>query len=281
MRTVNTRIPLKKLLSPYKPFYEIYKARDLLLQLTRRNIQVRFKGSLLGTLWTFVTPVCMLAIYTFIFSIIFRARWGGDAEQSKTAFALIIFCGMAVLNIFSESVSSAVYSVTGNPSYVKKVVFPLELIPVSSVFTGLYMGVIWLAILLLGIIVFTYKLHLASICLPLVLFPLLLCSCGFAWIVASLGVFFRDLSHIVGILLQMLFFLTPIFYTVEMIPARYQFIFRFNLLAGIVTNIRRILIFGKWPDWYELGLLTICSWIIFQAGYMWFMKTKRGFADVL
>ena len=267
--------------SPFNPLSNIYRSRDLLMQFTRRNIHARYKGTALGLLWWFTTPLMLLAVYTFVFSVVFKSRWGVDIGDSKTAFALIMFCGLVVFNILSESLNSAVGVIVGNPNYVKKVVFPLEILPVSSVLTALFLGLTWFAVLLVGVGLFMQKICLSIVCLPFILLILVLCCCGLAWLVAALGVYIRDLPHVVGILLQMLFFVTPIFYPIEMVPVGFRSILLLNPLTTIVEAVRKVLIYDQWPDWTDLGVGFLISIILFQTGYFVFMKVKRGFADVL
>lgn len=281
MREITQQQPSWKYLSPFSALWGIWKGRDLLKQLVRRNIEGRYKGTMMGLIWMVVTPLVMLAVYTFVFGVIFKARWGAGLGDSKVAFALIMFCGMAVFNIFSESVNGSVGIVTGNPNYVKKAVFPLELLPVSSVLSACFFGLVWIGILLVGIVLFLHKFCLAAVCLPLIFIPLVLFSCGIGWFVASLGVFLRDLSHAIGIVLQVLYFMTPIFYSVEMVPEKFRPILLLNPLTPIVQSARQVLMYSQWPNWYALGIVTLLSMAVFQMGYFWFMKTKRGFADVL
>lgn len=271
----------KNYTSPFSPVVSIYRSRDLLVQLTRRNIHARYKGTALGLLWWFTTPLMLLAVYTFVFSVVFKSRWGVDIGDSKTAFALIMFCGLVVFNILSESLNGAVGVIVGNPNYVKKVVFPLEILPVSSVLTALFLGLTWFAVLLAGVGLFMQKICLSIVCLPFILLILVLCCCGLAWLVAALGVYIRDLPHVVGILLQMLFFVTPIFYPIEMVPVAFRSILLLNPLTTIVEAVRKVLIYDQWPDWTDLGVGFLISIVLFQAGYFVFMKVKRGFADVL
>ncbi len=281
MREITRQQASWKYLNPFSTLWGIWKGRGLLDQLVRRNIEGRYKGTMMGLVWMIVTPLVMLAVYTFVFGVIFKARWGAGLGDSKAAFALIMFCGMAVFNIFSESVNGSVGIVVGNPNYVKKVVFPLELLPVSSVLSACFFGLVWIGILLLGIVLFFHKFCLAAICLPLIFIPLVLFSCGLAWFVASLGVFIRDLAHLIGIVLQVLYFMTPIFYSVEMVPESVRGVLLLNPLTPIVQSARQVLIYNQWPDWHGLGIVTLLSMVVFQMGYFWFMKTKRGFADVL
>jgi lipopolysaccharide transport system permease protein len=273
--------PVWAFFNPIETILGIWMHRDLLRQLVRRNIQVRYKGTIMGLMWMVITPLMMLAVYTFVFSVVFKARWGTDFGNSKVAFALILFCGLVVFNIFSESVNSSVAIITNNPNYVKKVVFPLEILPVSAVFSSIFFGLVSLTILLAGVSLFIHKFSLAIICLPLVFIPLFLLSCGISWFVASLGVYVRDLAHVIGIVIQMLIFVTPVFYSVEMVPESLRTIFFFNPLTTIVQTTRYVLIYNRWPDWYGLCIVTIFSLVVFQMGYFWFMNIKRGFADVL
>ena len=228
-----------------------------------------------------ISPLIMLAVYTFVFSVVFKARWGAGFGDSKVAFALIIFCGISAFNIFSESVNGSAGTITGNPNYVKKVVFPLEILPVSIVFTAVFFGLISLIILLAGVILVMHQFSLTIICLPLIFVPLFLLCCGMSWFVASLGVYLRDLPHIIGIVMQALIFMTPVFYSTEMIPESLRPVLAINPLTTIVQTTRHILIYNKWPDWTSLAIVTLVSLGVFQLGYFWFMKTKRGFADVL
>ena len=270
-----------KNLNPVSSLRSIYQYKDLLWQLLQRNVQAKYKGTLLGAIWMIITPVLMLSVYTFVFSVILKVRWGSSVDDSKMGFALTIFCGLAVFNIFSESINSSTGIITCNQNYVKKVIFPLETLPVASVLSALFFGLIWLIILLAAILVFMHKLYFTTVALPIVLLPLLLLSCGISFFTSSLGVFYRDIQHVVAILLQILFFLTPIFYPIIAVPELFRKIIYLNPMAGIVQSARNILIFNSWPNWGSLLISLALSLFIFQAGYFWFMKTKKGFADVL
>jgi lipopolysaccharide transport system permease protein len=223
----------------------------------------------------------MLAVYTFVFGVVFKARWGSESGDSKIAFAIIMFCGMAVFNIFAESITGSAGVITANPNYVKKVVFPLEILPVAAVFSAFFFGLVALAILLAGAGIFMHTFSFTIICLPLAFVPLFLLCCGISWFVASLGVYVRDIVHVIGVVVQILFFATPIVYSIEMVPQQLKPILFFNPLTTIVQTARHIFIYNKWPDWPALAIVTLLSLVIFQLGYFWFMKTKRGFADVL
>lgn len=281
MRDITKPVPSWKYLNPLDIWAGLWKNRELIGQLLRRNIEARYKGSAMGLFWLVATPLAMLAVYTFVFGFVYGARWGQDLGGSRAAFPLMILCGMAVFNIFSESVNKAAKIITGNVNFVKKAVFPLEALPVASVLSTCFFGLVWFVILLGGVAFFLHRVSLSAVCLPLVLIPLVLSSCGLAWFVASLGVFIRDLSHGMEIFLRALFFMTPVCYSLEMVPVRFRDFLALNPLAVIVEAVRRSLMYGEWPDWTLLGTLTVFSAVIFQMGYFWFMKTKKGFADVL
>ncbi len=274
-------LPFLNGFNPFTTFASLWAKRDLLFHLVQRNIEGRYKGSVIGLVWAVVTPLFLLAVYTFFFSVIFKAHWGADFGDSKIAFSLILFCGLALFNIFSESVMSSVSVVTSNVNYVKKVVFPLEVLPVALVLSAAFLGLLWFGVLISCTGLFLHKPALCLMCLPLVFAPLLLLSCGVSWLVASLGVYTRDLSHVIGLLLQSWIFLTPIFYPIEMVPTAFRRILLLNPLAILVQSARAVLIYNQWPNWRSLAEVTLLSLIIFQLGYSWFMKTKRGFADVL
>ena len=192
-----------------------------------------------------------------------------------------MFCGMAVFNIFSESVNTSAGVVTGNPSYVKKVIFPLEILPLSTVLSTLIFGLAWFALLLAGMFAFTHQIYWTTLLLPVTLIPLLLFTSGIAFFVASLGVYLRDVQQIIGVVTQILFFMTPIFYPISVVPQRLRWILEYNPLSPVVEETRKMILFGRLPDWKVCALCFIVSFIVFQLGLAWFAKTKKGFADVL
>jgi len=272
---------LISLLNPIRTIAFFYKNKDLLKQLVRQNILVRYKGSGLGSIWSFITPLFMLAIYTFVFNVIFKTRLTVGDNDSTIAFTLTLFCGIAVFNIFSESINPSSTVIIQNANYVKKVVFPLEILPVTMVVSSLFFGGIWFVVLIVGVGVFLHKICITLICLPLILLPLILFTLGLSWWIASLGVYIRDIAHFVGLGLQCLFFITPIFYPITMVPDNLQVVLQINPLAAIIQEMRNIVLYNIWPAWPMLGLIFAVSLVVFQSGYVWFMKTKHGFADVI
>ncbi len=254
--------------------------RQILHQLTIRGIRTRYAASMLGLCWAMITPIVMLCIYTFVFSVIFQVRWG-DIGESKLAFALVLLCGLTIYNIFSETVSQCTRVIVSNTNYVKRVIFPLEVLPVSVHFVSCALSLFWFLLIFVGVFVFMGRFCYTAICLPLILAPLSLFTLGISWLVASLGVYVRDMPHFIDIVLRALFFLTPIFYTPDRVPLPYRYVFYINPLGLFINQLRRILIFNQWPQWYILLPLFIGSAVVAQLGYLWFMRTRKGFADVL
>lgn len=260
----------------------IYRHRDLVWQMLQRNLASRYRGSILGFVWSFAHPLMMLAVYTFVFGVVFKARWGVEHfADNRAAFPMIMFCGMAVYNIFAESVNTSAGLVVNNASLVKKVIFPLEILPLCNVLASLVFGIAWFALLLLGTVVFLGQFSWTMLLLPIVLLPLLLLSAGVSFLVASLGVYLRDIPQVVAIITQILFFMTPIFYPISLVPEKVRWVLHINPLTVIVEQARNVFLFGQTPDFWPTAAVYIVAGIVFQLGLLWFTKTKKGFADVL
>lgn len=261
----------------------VVKNRSLFFQMTRRNIEMRYRGSVLGLVWSFVHPLMMLCVYTFVFSVVFKSRWGVDVSvgDSKGAFAVIMFCGMAMFNLFSESINMSCGSVIGSPNLVKKVIFPLEILPLTQVATTFILGMAWFVLLFIGTWLILGSVSWTMLLLPLVLIPLVVFSTGISYFVASLGVYVRDTAYVIGVVLQVLFFATPIFYPISAVPEQFRIILEMNPLTVFIEQARNVFLYGNMPNWKFLGFATLVSVIVLQLGYFFFTKTKRGFADVL
>lgn len=258
----------------------IWKNRELIKQLTKREVISRYRGSYLGVLWSILTPLAMLVIFTFVFSVIFQARWGGGSG-SKVEFALIIFCGLATFNVFAECILRSPSLILSQPNYVKKVVFPLEIFPVVALGSALVQWLISIVILLISLFVLFGSLHSTIFYLPIVMLPLLLICLGLSWFLASLGVFLRDINHIIGLIVQALMFLSPIFYPVSVVPKELRFIYHLNPISFVVEDMRRIVIWGQPPNWDWLIIGSIVGFVVAFLGFAWFQKTRGGFADVI
>jgi lipopolysaccharide transport system permease protein len=266
--------------NPLAAVRSFWENRFLVWQMTKREVVGRYRGSMLGILWSFVIPVLMLAVYTFVFSFIFRARWGNETG-SKTDFALFLFAGLIVHSLFSECVAKAPTLILGNPNYVKKVVFPLDILPWVTMGSVLIHSVLSIVVLLLGYILIHGGLNWTVVFLPVVLLPLTLFTMGASWFLASLGTYVRDISQIVTIITTVLMFMSPIFYPASALPEQIRPYLFLNPLTFIIEQLRDIVIVGNTPAWFRLGLYALISTLVACFGFAWFQKTRKGFADVL
>jgi len=253
--------------------------RSLIYQMSKREVIGRYKGSMLGMLWSFFNPVMLLIVYTFVFSVIFGSRWGEGV--SKIEFAAILFAGLIVYGVFSESMNRAPTLILNNVNYVKKVVFPLEILPWVGIGASLFHAGINLLVLLVFYLVVHGSLSWTVILLPLILFPFSLFVMGFSWLLASLGTFVRDIRQIIGVVVTAMMFLSPIFYPASAFPEAYKPFFYLNPMTFIIEQSRAVLLWGNLPDWHGLLIYSLVSMLVAWGGFAWFQKTRRGFADVL
>lgn len=259
----------------------LWRNRQLIAQMTRREVAGRYKGSVMGLAWSFFNPVFMLAVYTFVFSVVFKARWGVGGEESKTQFAVVLFVGMIMHGLLAEVLNRAPGLILGNVNYVKKVVFPLEILPVVSMGAALFHSFVSLGVFLIAFVLFNGYLHWTAALIPLVMLPLVILTLGLAWMLASLGVFLRDVGQTIGLVTTVMMFLAPIFYPVAALPEEYRALIMANPLTFIIEQAREVLVWGHLPDWFGLGVYTMTATVVSWAGYAWFQKTRNGFADVL
>ncbi len=268
-------------LDPRAVARDLWARRNLIVQFTRREVEGRYRGSVLGLLWTFAQPLTLLLTYTFVFGGVFKARWPEAGGGGLTDFALALFCGLLAYNLLSECVTRAPGLIVAVPNYVRKVVFPLEVLPVSVLGSALFHALASLAVLLTVRLVTGGDLSFTLLLLPLVCLPLVLFCLGASWFLAGLGVYLRDVGHLIGLLVQVLLFATPIFYPATALPAWARGLLRLNPLVDVVDNMRRVVLWGRLPDWGPLGAWLLVGGVVMLLGYAWFMQTKRGFPDVL
>lgn len=267
-------------ISPKEMFASLWRNRELVKASAKREVLGRYRGSFLGLLWSFFNPLFMLAVFTFVFSVIFQARWGGGSG-SKTEFALVLFAGLLVYNLFAECINRAPGLILSNTNYVKKVVFPLEILPLVGLLSALFHTLISLGVWVIAYTLFFGIPHLTVFYLPLVLLPFCLFLMGLSWALASLGVFLRDVSQFIGLLTTALMFLSPVFYPVTAFPEDYRYILYLNPLTTVVEQTRDVLFWGKMPDFLMLAIYWVVTLGIAWLGFAWFQKTRKGFADVL
>ncbi len=261
--------------------HSFWANRQLIWQMTQREVIGRYKGSFIGLAWSFFHPILMLSVYTFVFSVVFKTKWGIGSEESKAGFAITLFVGMIIHGLFAECVNRAPGLILANVNYVKKVVFPLEILPMVVMFSALFQAVVSVMVLLAAFIVMNGYLHWTVLLFPAVVLPLTIATLGFAWFLASFGVFARDIGQITGIITTVMMFLAPVFYPVSALPKEYQPLIMANPLTFIIEQARVVLLSGRLPDWQGLAVYSLISLSIAWAGFWWFQKTRKGFADVL
>lgn len=274
---------LRQLLDPTLIPRSIWPHRQLLLQWTRRILAMRYAGSLLGPFWNLATPLFMLAVYTFVFGIVFKARWQMLNPELDTtgSYAVILFCGMAMFQIFSETVTTSCRCIVENVNLVKKVIFPLELLPFAQLLAATVTGLVWFGLVLLAALWAGLPVRPAAMLFPIALAPLMALSVGLGWFVAATTVYLRDVPLITGMAMQALFFMTPIFYPESLVPASLAFILDINPLTWICRQCRGLLLFDVIPPWRDILFTWIFCAAVCQTGFVWFVKVKKGFADVL
>lgn len=259
----------------------MWSNRQLILQMTKRDVIGRYKGSVMGVMWSFLNPLFLLVIYTFVFSVVFKARWGTSLPESKTQFAILLFVGMIVHGLFAETLNRAPGLILSNVSYVKKIVFPLEILPVVAIGTALFHALVSVLVLVVAFVLINGYLQWTIVFLPLVLLPLIVLTLGAAWGLASLGVFLRDVAQPIGLIMTVLLFASPVFYPITALPEYIRPWLMLNPLTFVIEQARAVLVFGQIPDWAGLAIYSLASLLIAWMGYAWFQKTRKGFANVL
>ncbi len=254
---------------------------QIIIQMIKREILSRYRGSVLGLLWSFFTPLLMLGVYTFFFSTVFKARWSEIETESYSSYTLILFVGLIIHTLFAECINRAPLLITGNVNFVKKVVFPLEVLPWITMGSALFHAGISLVVLLLGQLLLCGHLAWTILLFPVILAPYLLMLMGFLWFLASMGVYLRDITQTTGLITSVLLFISPVFYSLEMLPAKMRMLAMLNPLTVIIIESRKVLLFSEMPNWNALKVYSVCSIVIVWMGFIVFQKTRKGFADVL
>lgn len=267
-------------ISPFALLHSLKTHRGLIYNLAKREVIGRYRGSIMGLLWSFFNPVLMLTVYTFVFSVVFKARWAGGSD-SKTEFALVLFAGLMVYSLFAECLNRSPSLVLGNVNYVKKVVFPLEILPVVAMASAAFHLLISLLVWLIFYLIFFGMPQATIVLLPIVLIPFFLMILGFSWFLAAVGVYLRDVTQVIGVMTTALLFLSPIFYPITALPEKYQLFMHLSPLTFIVEQARDVMIWGKGMNWSTWTVYLLLAASIAWLGFAWFQKTRKGFADVL
>jgi lipopolysaccharide transport system permease protein len=263
----------------WQPLWQLPARADLIYSFAKRDLLGRYKGSALGIAWAVLTPVVMIAIFTFIFAGIFGARFG--AGDSHWDYALYLFCGLLPWSMFQETVQQSSNTIVTNANLVKRVVFPLETLPAAQAFAALGNQLFATIALLIATIVIRQNLQLTALWLPVLLIPQLLLTLGAAWLIASLGVFLRDIAQGITLLLMAWMYLTPIIYPESIVPERFRWFIGINPFTSLVRSYRRVFLDGLAPDWRGLLYFSTVALVVFVFGYWWFARTRKNFADVI
>lgn len=256
--------------------------RTLLRRLARREVEARYKGSFLGIAWAALIPLIMIGIYAFVFGSVMRTRWVQPEESDQTySFAMLLFGGFIFYTVFAEAVGRAPGLMLENPAYIKKVVFPLDILPWVVVVTALVNAGIAFAVFLVIFVVLYGLPPLTILLLPFVALPLVLITLGLTYVLASFGVFMRDLRQLVPLITTALLFLSPVFYPLDSVPAAMRPVIALNPLTIGIVELREVIFWGRAPALLEWATYTAASFAVASAGYWWFARTKKAFADVL
>ena len=272
---------IKDLINPFWIGRRIWLYRELIRQLTWREVVTRYKGSFMGLGWAFIQPLLMLSVYTFVFSVVFKARWGVQVQETRLSFAMTLFMGIITYNLFAEMATVAPGLILSRVNLVKKIVFPLDVLPLVNSLSVAINSLFSLAVLMAGLVIVNGTIPWTTIFLPMVWLPMGMLSLGFGYFLSSLGVFVRDINTAVRVVVMIFFFLTPILYPITMVPQGFHLFIRLNPIAIFVENARRVVIWGMMPEWKWLAGASAFSLLFLVLGYIWFMKSKKAFGDVI
>lgn len=258
----------------------VWLNRDLILALTKREIIGRYKGSFLGVVWSLFNPIFMLFVYTFVFSFLFKSSWN-DVADSKKMYAIILFVGIIVFNMFSECVSKSPDLIVGNANLVKKIKFPLEILPLVNLLASLYHALVCFTVWLVASLIIFQKINTTALWLPLLLAPYALYLLALSWVISAAGVYVRDITQLVGVFISASMFLSPIFYPISMIPKNYESLMYLNPITFCVEGVRNALVFSKEPQLISLVIYWIIAIFVATLSLNYFKCKKDGFADVI
>ena len=267
--------------SPAEMFSSIRRNWQLAFQMSRREILGRYKGSWMGLTWSFLNPVLMLAVYTIFFSVVLKTRWGVGNTGGHVDFAVVLFVGLIVHGLLAECFNKAPMLITGNSNFVKKIIFPLEILPWIALGSALFHTAISVVVLLILQLILVGSIPWTAMFFPVIITPLLFVILGVSWFLASIGVYVRDIGQTIGLVTTVMIFLSPVFYPASNMSPKMQFVMMFNPLTLIIEDSRKVLLFGEMPNWAGLGIHMLLSLAIAWGGFWWFQKTRKGFADVL
>lgn len=253
----------------------------LIRQLIKKDIEQRYKGSVLGIFWSFLIPILMLIIYTFVFSEVFQAKWGSGSTDNKFEFALILFCGLSAFNMVSEVMNRSTVLIASNVNYVKKVIFPLEALPVIITFSSLFNCLISYLILIVAKLFLEGNISKTLYQIIFLFIPLILLCVGLSLFISAISVYLKDVGNAIGVIVTILMYMSPVFFPLASVPERFQIICMINPMTYIIENFRKVTLYGENIDimFYLISLIVALLFCVF--GKVVFYRAKEGFADVL
>lgn len=260
---------------------ENWRHRHMVARMIRREIAGRYLGSVLGLAWWVVQPILMLLVYTFAFNVVFQSRWPTRSDGGETNFIIAMFIGLIIYSLVAECLNRAPTLILGHVNYVKKVVFPLQILALVVVGSALFNAGVSLTIWICLLAAVQHDIPWTIVFLPVVLLPVLLFGTGIVWLLSSLGVFIRDLGQFATLSTMLLLFLSPIFYPMSAIPEPFRAWLVANPLTGVIEEARKVAIYGDWPDFGLLGINLLVGIAFSHLGLLWFTRMRRAFADVL
>ncbi|TAL88420.1 MAG: ABC transporter permease [Rhodanobacter sp.] len=262
------------------PFATLLRNKSLIWEMSKREVLGRYRGASFGLAWSVISPFLMLGVYAFAFGTVMKSRWPHQAGGDHP-YAVILFVGLIMHGFLAECLTRAPTLVVDNPNYVKRVVFPLDVLPWPMMFSALFHALINAVVLVIMMLVLEHHLHPTLLLLPLILLPLSLLAMGLSWILASAGVYLRDISQIMPVVVTAMLFLSSAIIPISILSPKLQMLFHLNPLTFFIDEARIVVLMGEWPNWVALALATAGGWLVAWLGHAWFMATQRGFADVL
>jgi len=268
--------------TPPSAWHHLARRRDLLWQFTLRAIEMKHRGSYLGVLWAVLNPLLMLTLYFFVFGVIFGGRFRVLPDETRMDFALGVFLGLIFFHVLAETISVAPTLIISNPNLVKKVVFPLEVLPLAQLGASWFNFLISLGLLLIGMTAFGRGVPLGGLLwLPVITLPHLLLTMGLGWFLAALGLFFRDVQQVIQFVAQIILYASAVFYSIHIIPPEYWAVLKWNPLLHTVDQARNALLWNLPVDLRHLGYTYAAGVAVFMLGGWFFKKMKPAFADVI
>ena len=252
----------------------------VLSQLTKTEILTRYRGSVLGLAWSVLNPLFMLVVYSLVFDFLLKVRWAVKTPE-ETPYALALFAGILVHAFFSDCLVQSTTAISKNANFVKKIVFPLEVLPIVTVTSAVFNLFLSIVIFLIAIVFFGNTLHFSLLLIPIVLLPFIIFVLGMSYMLAAVGVYIKDVSQVAGMLSMMFLFLSPVLYPLSILPAKIQAIAMLNPLSFIIEQLRAVALNGNMLDWQGYLIYLMVSLLFLSLGYAIFQRTRKGFADVI